>query len=125
MDKNFLSTKAYPYLHDVARFVENITYLKDGKRLIALSSSPEYHNNDITAWFMIVRFILSPEDLGDQTKADALRSILRQITATHARGHRINKITVTPEGYVVYVFNNEAYFLGLAPEGSVGFLFGE
>lgn len=51
MDKNFLATRAYPYLHDVATFIENITYVKDGKRLIALSSSPEYHNNDITAWF--------------------------------------------------------------------------
>lgn len=51
MDKNFLVTKAYPYLHDVASFIENITYVKDGKRLIALSSSPEYHDNNINAWF--------------------------------------------------------------------------
>lgn len=51
MDKNFLATKAYPYLHDVASFIENITYVKDGKRLIALSSSPEYHDNNINAWF--------------------------------------------------------------------------
>lgn len=51
MDKTFLSSRAYPYLHDVATFVENISYLKEGKRQVALSSSPEYHNNDIKAWF--------------------------------------------------------------------------
>lgn len=51
MDENFLATKAYPYLHDVATFIENITYIKDGKRVIALSSSPEYHDNDTNAWF--------------------------------------------------------------------------
>ncbi len=51
MDQNFLQQIAYPYLHEVATFIENITYLQNGKRLIALSSSPEYHNNDIKAWF--------------------------------------------------------------------------
>lgn len=51
MGENFLATKAYPYLHDVATFIENITYLKDGKRAITLSSSPEYHDNDTNAWF--------------------------------------------------------------------------
>ena len=51
MDKSFLAAKAYPYLHVVASFIEKITYLENGKRIIALSSSPEYHDNNINAWF--------------------------------------------------------------------------
>jgi len=51
MDEIFLQQRAYPYLHEVATFIENITYMQNGKRKIALSSSPEYHDNDIKAWF--------------------------------------------------------------------------
>lgn len=51
MDKNFLETKAYPYLHEVAIYLENISYIENGKRKLLLSSSPEYNDNDISAWF--------------------------------------------------------------------------
>ncbi|CAN5616953.1 hypothetical protein BH10BAC2_BH10BAC2_06530 [soil metagenome] len=51
MDENFLQQRAYPYLHEVATFIERITYMQNGERRIALSSSPEYHDNDIKAWF--------------------------------------------------------------------------
>ncbi len=51
MDKNFLETRAYPYLHEVAVFLGNISYLENGKRKLPLSSSPEYNDNRISAWF--------------------------------------------------------------------------
>ncbi|MDE1192337.1 MAG: hypothetical protein PW786_09380 [Arachidicoccus sp.] len=51
MNKDFLTHRAYPYLHDVAEFLSNITTLKNGKRILPLSSTPEYHDNDITAWY--------------------------------------------------------------------------
>ncbi len=51
MDKNFLETRAYPYLHEVAVFLENISYQENGKRKLPLSSSPEYNDNRISAWF--------------------------------------------------------------------------
>ena len=51
MNKNFLQTRAYPYLHEVAIFLENISYIENGKRKLPLSSSPEYNDNDISAWF--------------------------------------------------------------------------
>ncbi|KAA9036282.1 hypothetical protein FW778_18765 [Ginsengibacter hankyongi] len=51
MNKNFLQTRAYPYLHEVAVFLENISYIENGKRKLPLSSSPEYNDNDISAWF--------------------------------------------------------------------------
>ncbi len=52
MDKNFLQTRAYPYLHEVAVFLENISYMENGKRKLPLSSSPEYNDNSINAWFL-------------------------------------------------------------------------
>ncbi len=52
MDKNFLRQRAYPWIKDVAVFLESMT-IKDekGHRQLPISSSPEINNNDITAWF--------------------------------------------------------------------------
>ncbi|HJS56018.1 MAG TPA: hypothetical protein VJ765_15810 [Chitinophagaceae bacterium] len=51
MDKNFLATKALPYIHDVCRFLD---YLTSGgaSRKLPLSSTPEYNDNSIKAWFL-------------------------------------------------------------------------
>ena len=51
MNEEFLQTRAYPYLHEVAVFLENISYMENGKRKLPLSSSPEYNDNTISAWF--------------------------------------------------------------------------
>lgn len=52
MDDVFLKEKAYPYLKEVATFLEEITFLnKDGERQLPLSSSPEIYDNSIKAWF--------------------------------------------------------------------------
>jgi alpha-L-fucosidase 2 len=52
MDETFLKEKAYPYIHAVATYLENITRYKEGTRKLPLSSSPEYNDNDISAWFL-------------------------------------------------------------------------
>lgn len=72
-----------------------------------------------------VLFVAGAEALEDAAKRDALSGVQKQLARAYARGHRISKITVTPEGHVVYVFNNEAYFVGRAPEGADGFKFEE
>jgi alpha-L-fucosidase 2 len=51
MDKQFLNEQAYPYITQSATFLENITFVKDGMRMLPLSSSPEYNDNSINAWF--------------------------------------------------------------------------
>jgi alpha-L-fucosidase 2 len=51
MDKKLLMQKVYPYIHDVAGFAEHITYMENGVLKLPLSSSPEYHDNSINAWF--------------------------------------------------------------------------
>lgn len=50
-DRVFLEERAYPYLKDVATYLEQFTVLKNGVRSLPLSSSPEYNDNRIEAWF--------------------------------------------------------------------------
>jgi alpha-L-fucosidase 2 len=51
-DEEFLREKAYPWLRDVALFLEEISVKDDkGMRKLPLSSSPEIHDNLINAWF--------------------------------------------------------------------------
>lgn len=52
MDNDFLKERAYPYLKEVATFLEELTYMdQDGVRQLPLSSSPEIYDNSIDAWF--------------------------------------------------------------------------
>jgi len=52
MDKKFLDERAYPYITQSAKFLENITRIENGVRKLPLSSSPEYNDNSINAWFL-------------------------------------------------------------------------
>ena len=67
-DKEFLKEKAYPYIKDVAVFLEQITYIDStGTRQLPISSSPEIYDNSIRAWFhtitnydlALIRFVFS------------------------------------------------------------------
>ena len=52
MDREFLQEKAYPWLKDVAIFLEDLSVKNsDGKRKLPISSSPEINNNSSNAWF--------------------------------------------------------------------------
>ena len=52
MDRKFLAEKAYPWLKDVAVFIDEISVVgEDGKRKLKMSSSPEIYNNSRKAWF--------------------------------------------------------------------------
>jgi len=51
-DKEFLQQRAYPFIKDVAIFLENFSELDtEGIRKLPLSSSPEIFDNSIRAWF--------------------------------------------------------------------------
>lgn len=51
MDPDFLEKTGYPWVKEVAIFIDNISFEKNGKRSIALSASPEIYDNSINAWF--------------------------------------------------------------------------
>lgn len=51
-DREFLKERAYPFLKDVAIFLEQQSVVDDnGVRKLLISSSPEIFNNSIKAWF--------------------------------------------------------------------------
>lgn len=51
-DKTFLQERAYPFVRDVATFLEQVSRIDaDGKRRLPISSSPEIFDNSIQAWF--------------------------------------------------------------------------
>ncbi|MFV0547040.1 MAG: glycosyl hydrolase family 95 catalytic domain-containing protein [Bacteroides sp.] len=50
-DDVFLKEKGYPYVKDVATHLEELTELKEGQRMLPLSSSPEIFDNSVQAWF--------------------------------------------------------------------------
>ncbi len=52
MDTAFLRTRAYPWIKDVAIFLERITNKNEkGIRKLPISSSPEINDNSLNAWF--------------------------------------------------------------------------
>jgi alpha-L-fucosidase 2 len=68
MDRHFLKERAYPWIAEVATFVQNISVISmDGKRKLPISSSPEINDNRIDAWFhettnfdlALIRWVLS------------------------------------------------------------------
>ena len=51
-DDVFLKEQAYPFVKEAAQFLENQTEIgKDGKRVLAYTSSPEIFDNSLQAWF--------------------------------------------------------------------------
>ncbi len=52
MDRQFLEEKAYPWLKEVATYLEEVSVFgDDGKRKLLISASPEVNNNSRNAWF--------------------------------------------------------------------------
>jgi alpha-L-fucosidase 2 len=52
MDREFLRQRAYPWLREVALYLEQLSVkTPEGKRKLPMSSSPEIYNNSTKAWF--------------------------------------------------------------------------
>ena len=52
MDREFLEQRAYPWIKDVAVFLDQVAVkTENGKRKLLISSSPEIFNNSKEAWF--------------------------------------------------------------------------
>lgn len=106
MDEKFLREQAYPYIYDAATYLENITRYEDGVRKLPLSSSPEYSNNSINAWFLdwsnfdlsLAKFLFTAagkvaKALNKNDEANHWQQILQQLP-----GNEVNKtgFTIAP-----------------------------
>lgn len=84
-DKVFLKERAYPFLKDVATFLENISSINaDGKRVLEFSSSPEINDNSIKAWFpTMTNYDLSLMRFLFKTSAELARELSLPQEASH------------------------------------------
>jgi alpha-L-fucosidase 2 len=108
MDRKFLKEKAYPWIKDVAKHLEQTTIKNEnGFRKLPISSSPEMNDNDISAWFnqnsnydlalMTFTFKAATElatELGLQQEASHWKQILNEFP-DYARTVN-NEMMVTP-----------------------------
>jgi|WetSurMetagenome_2_1015567.scaffolds.fasta_scaffold00571_13 alpha-L-fucosidase 2 len=92
MDREFLEKEAYPWLRDVATFLEAISVTdSDGLRKFPISSSPEIFNNSREAWFSdmtnydlgMVRWTFTKaaelaEELGKKEEAGRWNTLLKE-----------------------------------------------
>ena len=91
-DKKFLIEKGYPWISDVATYLDEIS-VKDAKgfRKLPISASPEIHDNSIKAWFPqttnydlgFIRWTFEKAaelavDLGKKEEAEKWQSILKE-----------------------------------------------
>jgi superfamily II DNA or RNA helicase len=72
-----------------------------------------------------VRFVRALDEISDPSKRQMMVALQERLKSVYGGGRKINKLTVTPEGHVVYVCDGIAYYLGEAPEGADGFMFDE
>ena len=87
MDRKFLRERAYPFLKDVAVFLEAVTEKgADGKRTLPLSSSPEINDNRLEAWFAtITNYDLSLIRWEFETTAELADELGKSEEAAHWR----------------------------------------
>jgi len=92
LDRGFLEKRAYPWISDVAVFLDRISVRgSDGRRQLPLSSSPEINDNRIDAWFKettnydlaLIRWLFGvaaelARELGKKEEADRWQHILTE-----------------------------------------------
>lgn len=106
MDDQFLKTRAWPYIHDAAIYLEKITRLQHGIRKLPLSSSPEYNDNSITAWFhdwtnfdlALAKFLFSAaaETAGAMNQPEEVRRWKQRLSELPAYNVNETGLTVAP-----------------------------
>jgi alpha-L-fucosidase 2 len=109
MDRTFLAERAYPWLRETSTFVEQLSVSgRNGRRKLALSSSPEINDNSINAWFTettnfdlaLIRWLLGAtaelaEELKRPSEASHWRTLLSEWPAL-ARSETDGKLLVAP-----------------------------
>ena len=85
-DPEFLRDRAYPFLKDVAVYLEQISYVSDGVRRLPLSSSPEMFDNSRKAWFDdLTNFDLAQMRFAFSAAAEMASALGRSDEASHWR----------------------------------------
>ncbi|MCM0718751.1 glycoside hydrolase family 95 protein [Parabacteroides sp. W1-Q-101] len=129
-DKDFLKERAYPYVKEVVTYLEEFMELRDGIRSLPLSSSPEYNDNRMDAWFMemtnfdraLVRFAFMAAselalELGLSQEANHWDTILSQLP-----GYDLDKnggLTIAPGHPYAASHRHFSHLLAIHPLGII------
>jgi len=131
MDTAFLRERAYPWLAEVAKYLEEVSVTgEDGKKKLLLSSSPELFNNSPRAWFpqttnfdlALIRFTFSKaaelaEVLGKDREAARWREELAQwpeLTVDDRMG-----LLIAPGQPLPYSHRHFSHLLAIHPLGMI------
>ncbi|WP_316783422.1 glycosyl hydrolase family 95 catalytic domain-containing protein [Pedobacter frigiditerrae] len=125
MDEKFLKEQAYPYITQSATFLENITFLKDGVRMLPLSSSPEYNDNDISAWFKkwsnfdlsLAKFLFKAAKEVSIAKGDEKGAKHWAVIASQLPDYEVNEtgFTIAPGQNLVSSHRHMSQYMGIYP----------
>jgi len=128
-DPQFLKNRAYPYLKDVATFLENILEERDGVLKFPLGSSPEYNDNRREAWFTewtnydlalvknaFTMAAAGANALGVPAEAEHWRNLLRRLP-----GYDVNEtgLTIAPGQNLDESHRHIAQLMALHPLGLI------
>jgi alpha-L-fucosidase 2 len=126
MDPAFLRKRAWPWVRECARFLEHLTYISpSGKRRLPLSSSPEYHDNRIEAWFEgFTNHDLALAHFAFQAAAELASTLGQDKEAAHWQALRSelpaldqsqNGLTIAPGQELDESHRHHAHLIGIYP----------
>jgi alpha-L-fucosidase 2 len=132
MDREFLSSRAYPWLRDVSVFLEAVTEKgTDGKRTLPLSSSPEINDNRLDAWFptitnydlALIRWVFEKTaelavEAGKGEEAQHWREVLAEMPK-FALGEKSKKMLVAKDYALPFSHRHFSHLMAIHPLGLV------
>lgn len=138
MDREFLKNHAYPWIHSVAQFFQNISIVgDDGKRRLPLSSSPEINDNRLEAWFKkttnfdlaLIRWTLEKtselaKEVGDESEFNKWQEALKQWPEL-ARSEEDGRLLVAPDYPLKESHRHFSHLMAIHPLGLVDISQGE
>lgn len=105
-DRTFLEERAYPFLKDVATFLEQISIVDDkGVRTLTMSSSPEIYDNSIRAWFKdMTNYDLSLMQFAFKATAELATELQLADEAAHWQtiGNQLPPLEIDAESALVF-----------------------
>ena len=131
-DRQFLEERAYPWIRDVALFLDQVSIRgKNGRRKLPLSSSPEINDNRIDAWFQettnydlaLIRWLYGAAtelagELEEKKDADRWQRILAEWPDL-AISPEDGKLLVAPGISLQHSHRHFSHLMAIYPLGSV------
>lgn len=125
-DQKFLKERCKPYFDEVAKYLRGIRQIDSisGKYKIPLSSSPEYNDNDISAWFRtytnydlaLTRFFFSKyKEVTEAATGREARSISAELQKYPQLDGDNSGLTMAPGVPVTHSHRHHSHMIGIYP----------